>query len=36
MPVASVSSEMPGFRRASAFASSIAFTVKPPRLAYCS
>ena len=36
MPVASVSSDMPGLRRASALASSIALTVKPPRLAYCS
>jgi hypothetical protein len=36
MPVASVSSDMPGLRRASALDSSIALTVKPPRLADCS
>ncbi len=31
-----VSSEMPGYLRASALAASIAFSVKPPRLATCS
>jgi len=36
MPVASVSSEIAGSRLASAFASSMAFRVNPPRLAYCS
>ena len=36
MPVATVSSEMAGYFRAIAFAESIAFRVKPPRLAYCS
>ena len=36
MPVATVSSVMPGFLLTSAFARSIAFRVKPPRLAYCS
>src|SRR4051812_38867312 len=36
VPAVSVSLEMPGILRASAFASSIAFSVKPPRLATCS
>jgi len=35
MPFANVSSEIAGFRLASAFASSMAFRVKAPRLAYC-
>ena len=36
MPVATVSSEIAGYFLAIAFAESIAFRVKPPRLAYCS